>query len=502
MFGSKLGTINPKKHQSFYRYFHPYFTRLPPNVVTEYIRFFTKLGNTVLDPFCGSGTVGIEAILAGRRTICSDLSPLATFITKELINSTISIRDLEEHFHTIREKCQPPINKIWSYGSSKVYFTNNIFFETLKKKYWYPKQSLSYRSNISTVEKLYDIRQLLSYAIIFDSIRDIKVPSIQNTFLIVFFGTMARVNLTYMVSNSRGGTILHNGGSSIFQFYDYRLPKHPIVIPIWTRFERKFEDVKRIKKTTIDLFSSVDQKIISQSKVFRLDAAKLEQKLKLNSVDYIFTDPPYGGKIPYLELTSMWAAWMGWKISRSDLKSEIIEKGELNKTQREYICLMQSSIKSMSKVLKVGGMLSIVYQHDNLNVWKSLLEAAKENGLSFEYSSIQPTNSSSIIKKKFKGEIISVPLIINFKKEHMKGRTYAERNKRQLIFEFEIEKQIELLLKNTKIKPTYEDVHNVVTKILFDLDFVFNLEVISTAVNKILQKFGVQELFKLKIKTN
>ncbi|MGI0080785.1 MAG: hypothetical protein ACRECH_14330, partial [Nitrososphaerales archaeon] len=37
-----------------------------------------------------------------------------------------------------------------------------------------------------------------------------------------------------------------------------------------------------------------------------------------NSVDYVFTDPPYGGAVPYSELCTLWALWKGFKTNYAD----------------------------------------------------------------------------------------------------------------------------------------------------------------------------------------
>lgn len=41
---------------------------------------------SVLDPFCGSGTVLIEARLAGKSALGCDLSPLAAFVASQHAN--------------------------------------------------------------------------------------------------------------------------------------------------------------------------------------------------------------------------------------------------------------------------------------------------------------------------------------------------------------------------------------------------------------------------------
>lgn len=57
--------------------FHSYPARLHPATARSIIEGFSKLGGRVLDPFCGSGTVLVEAKGLGRHALGSDLNPLA-----------------------------------------------------------------------------------------------------------------------------------------------------------------------------------------------------------------------------------------------------------------------------------------------------------------------------------------------------------------------------------------------------------------------------------------
>jgi len=53
---------------------HKYWARKTHNVVAEYIKVYSIEGDTVLDPFCGSGTTGVVALKNGRRFIGIDLN--------------------------------------------------------------------------------------------------------------------------------------------------------------------------------------------------------------------------------------------------------------------------------------------------------------------------------------------------------------------------------------------------------------------------------------------
>ena len=57
--------------------FHSYPARMHPAIANELIQAFSQEGQRVLDPFCGSGTVLVESMLAKRESIGIDLNPIA-----------------------------------------------------------------------------------------------------------------------------------------------------------------------------------------------------------------------------------------------------------------------------------------------------------------------------------------------------------------------------------------------------------------------------------------
>jgi DNA modification methylase len=57
--------------------FHSYPARLHPETAGRLIEAFSPAGASVLDPFCGSGTVLVEALIRGRRGHGVDANPLA-----------------------------------------------------------------------------------------------------------------------------------------------------------------------------------------------------------------------------------------------------------------------------------------------------------------------------------------------------------------------------------------------------------------------------------------
>ncbi|MCE5298630.1 MAG: DNA adenine methylase [Methanoregulaceae archaeon] len=63
---------------------HPYHTKLSFNICQTIISKLSEKDEIVLDPFCGSGIVGVAAILEGRDAVVNDLSPYAIHVARGL----------------------------------------------------------------------------------------------------------------------------------------------------------------------------------------------------------------------------------------------------------------------------------------------------------------------------------------------------------------------------------------------------------------------------------
>jgi len=76
---------------------HTYWSKKPHDAIREYIRHYTKPGDLVLDPFCGSGGTALAALMEGRKAIAIDRSPAATFITKNYC-TPVDVDELQAAF--------------------------------------------------------------------------------------------------------------------------------------------------------------------------------------------------------------------------------------------------------------------------------------------------------------------------------------------------------------------------------------------------------------------
>ena len=83
----KLLDVDPTAARALTHGFHSYAGRMHPSSARGAIDALSKPGETVVDPFCGSGTVLVEAMAAGRAALGVDASALAVAIAR--VRSTV-----------------------------------------------------------------------------------------------------------------------------------------------------------------------------------------------------------------------------------------------------------------------------------------------------------------------------------------------------------------------------------------------------------------------------
>ncbi|MBS4028402.1 MAG: DNA adenine methylase [Ignavibacteriales bacterium] len=402
--------INPEKNKSWHLYVHPYFTKQASNVVAAYIKHYSKEGDTILDPFCGTGVTAIEALTLQRKAIMLDINPLACFITEQTVKQ-VDVKKLLSCFNEIRDSVEDKIQRIDKLKDEKELAKEEI-------PYWYPKGiRLPANSDIKFVEELWTKRQLIGISILWNAISKIENVVLRNQMKLVFSATIARVNITYNLSKTRqkGDKIkLGDGGSALFAQYRYWKPKAITELEVWDRFQDRFKRILKAKEEWNRITKGFD--VDKNFKIINDSVLNVNKHVKQNSIDFIYTDPPYGGNIAYLDLSTMWNAWLGFEIKEQTRKQEIIEGGDLEKTKEEYEELLTKSLQAMSTVLKKEKWLSVVFAHKNLEFWNTIIDACESSGAEFKGSTFQPTNNSSIHWKKNPSNVLCSQRIANFQK--------------------------------------------------------------------------------------
>ena len=96
-----------------------------------------------------------------------------------------------------------------------------------------------------------------------------------------------------------------------------------------------------------------------------------------SSIDYIFTDPPFGGNLNYSELNTLIEAWLG---VRTDSGPEAIVNDVQQKGLIEYQDLMRQAFREFNRVLKPGRWTTVEFHNSRNAVWVAIQQALAEAG--------------------------------------------------------------------------------------------------------------------------
>ncbi len=399
---------------------HPYFTRRPFNVIREYILRFSRERDCVLDPFGGSGVTAIESFLENRVAIHNDINPLANFIAQGIASlSEGEVSSYKEALGQLRTVCQPKISEIAQGEAAEL---NQILGSLSLPE----NVRLPVNSDVERYLDLFTLRQLAALALLKAEIAQIADKHARNGMLLAWSATLAKLNRTFLSAKGRAAS---RGGSSIFSIYRYKIAKEPIELPAWPTFEERAQNVIAAK-LEIDHVIKLKSRTGGWFGTFEArnqDVEELSEQLE-GKVDYIFTDPPYGGHISYLDLSILWNNWLGLTPTQEVKQKEIIVGGELRHTEEEYIERLQNSIRACVRMLKSERWLSVVFQHWNVAYFEAILSAAAETGAELKAAVAQVGDPIwSMHKKKNKETVLAGEMILTFHKTGMRRR-YENRN--------------------------------------------------------------------------
>jgi SAM-dependent methyltransferase len=85
----------------------PYVGKMKSGMARALVLLYSERGDTVLDPFCGSGVVSLEAVLLGRRAWANDLSPYAYVLTRGKLEAPGSQRAALEQVEEVLSIVEP-----------------------------------------------------------------------------------------------------------------------------------------------------------------------------------------------------------------------------------------------------------------------------------------------------------------------------------------------------------------------------------------------------------
>ena len=99
--------------------------------------------------------------------------------------------------------------------------------------------------------------------------------------------------------------------------------------------------------------------------------------IKDSSIDYIFTDPPFGANLNYSELNSVSEAWL--RVITNN-RNEAIENKTQGKTSQTYRETMSKSFAEYYRILKPSHWMTVEFSNTSAAVWNGIQNAIQNAG--------------------------------------------------------------------------------------------------------------------------
>lgn len=429
---------------------HQYWTKQPLESIDYFILEHTDEEDVVLDPFCGTGMTGVSGIRLNRNVLLSDISYICRHISNsyttyfdvpqdKLESVMTSIKEELEYlyftkcelcgnekaeiifsvleevfydregkslaygkdiFHSIKNnlplppkksdkgdfkgfeliqisyKCKCTSQKQYkdpTEGDLVLNDKEEFLDDNIPKDYFFGKEPVrNYKKNIRQVKDLYSKRNLTALSKLKDIISRVEDEKIKS--ILTFSFTSILFNCSLMSRYRR----YENTSIKMGTFYI------PPVIKDNNVLKSFLSKVEKINKGNNQLYKEKD---LGSIEIFSDSASNLKS-IEDNSVDYIYTDPPYGDILSYSELNIVWESWLG---TLTDSTEEMIISKEVGKTEDFYFDLFEEFLSEASRVLKSDKKMTLIFHHPKIEYWRRIQDA-------FLHSNFEPIKTSSPVR--------------------------------------------------------------------------------------------------------
>lgn len=290
---------------------HPYPAKFPIDLAINYIDKYTEEGDSVFDPFVGSGTTLLAARVLKRHGFGTDINHIAILIS---VFKTLDLtqKDLGELKFFIDD-----FN-----SNSSQYIDETVRYNYPSIEHWFCDNAITVLSAIK------------------NKISKIKIDS-QKVFCDLVFSSIVNT-----VSNQESDT----------RYAAVEKPNLTITY-ITEVFIKKFNSALTLLK---DIAFEEDNAI--QVKPFLQNAKKCDEVIKPNSIDLILTSPPYPNTYDYYLYHKHRMNWLGYDVKYS-MDAEIGSRREfssLKKPQEKFDDDLYEIFEACNKLLKNNGHVVIV----------------------------------------------------------------------------------------------------------------------------------------------
>lgn len=290
---------------------HPYPAKFPIDLAIDYITTYTAKGDTVYDPFVGSGTTLLASRVLGRKGFGTDVNHIAILISsfKSLTLSDDDLKYLKSFIDDFKINAEKKTNEITPFYYPSI-------------EHWFCNDSINVLSVIKHEIELIDSdKQKIFCKLVFSSI----VNTVSNQESDTRYAAIKKNNLT------------------VSHIIDVFVKKFNLTLSLYESYIKMLEHCE-------------------DNHVFLQDSQYCNTIIEANSVDLILTSPPYPNTYDYYLYHKHRMNWLEYDVKYS-MNAEIGSRREyssLKKPQEKFDNDLYTIFKSCDILLKNNGHVVIV----------------------------------------------------------------------------------------------------------------------------------------------
>ncbi len=305
---------------------HPYLGKFIPQLVEVFLRKYFRPGQTVLDPFAGSGTTLVQANELGVNAVGYDVSAFNVLLARaktKHYDVTCVKREILDILEKVRgmagsEAYQPTL---WSLDGSHV--RSDILDASEYLNQWFAPQAL---------------HELIAYRELIENYDD------QDILKVILSRSARSARLT--------------------THFDLDFPKVPQTEPYWCYKHQRIcvpttSAIQFLKRYSLDTIRRIEEFALLRTNA---SVTVLNEDSRLSSlpvVDGLITSPPYVGLIDYHEQHRYAYELLGLKDQR-EFEIGAAKRGSSQKAQREYQESIAQVFDRACKVMPSGSPLIVI----------------------------------------------------------------------------------------------------------------------------------------------
>ncbi|MGI8519155.1 MAG: DNA methyltransferase [Actinomycetota bacterium] len=235
------------------------------------------------------------------------------------------------------------------------------------------RRSALAKHGLTSTATFFSKRNLAALAALRDAILEEPDAAIRDKLLFVFTAILPRASKRYQW----GPTRPLNAQNQTYYV--------AAVFLEWNVFDLFARKLKAVEKSDQFILAEVDSLFANQTIDVRYEVASADDLhfLANESIDYVFTDPPFGSNIFYSDMTLFQEAWLG-QLTDPTKEAVIATNGNREKNGRRYESLLTGALRECARVLKPSGRFSLVFSNSSGDVWAMAQRAIQQAGFEIE----------------------------------------------------------------------------------------------------------------------